>query len=249
MTTVQSVVRAFSVLQALTAGPSGVSEISASTELPKSTVSRLLATLEDVGAVERSSEGMLYRLGSGLSDITGTVHAPRNLGRAVLPHLETLSKRLGEASGLSVPDSYSVQYVRQVESPDPVQVRDYSGLSLPMHVGPSGLVMMAQWPRENIQHYLMRPLEAFTAKTVTDPAAITRRLDRFRIDGYAWVYEEFAEGINSVAAPVIDAKGAPIAAIHVHGPAFRFPGRASPEEIAEVLVDETRRFMLRAELT
>ena len=249
MATVQSVVRAFSVLQALAAGPSGVSEISATTELPKSTVSRLLATLEDVGAVERSTEGMLYRLGSGLSDITGTAHAPRNLGRAVLPHLETLSSRLGEASGLSVPDSYSVQYVLQIESPDPVQVRDYSGLSLPMHVGPSGLVMMAQWPLENVQHYLMRPLEAFTTKTVTDSAAITRRLARFRSDGYGWVYEEFADGINSVATPVTDANGAPIAAIHVHGPAFRFPGSRSPEEIAAVLVDETRRFMIRAELT
>lgn len=249
MATVQSVVRAFSVLQALSAGPSGVSDISANTDLPKSTVSRLLSTLEDLGAVERSTEGMLYRLGSGLSDITGTTNAPRNLGRAVQPHLETLSRELGEATGLSVPDSYSVHYVLQVESPDPIQVRDYSGLSLPMHVGPSGLVMMAQWPLEYIQHYLMRPLEAFTTKTVTDPSAIAQRLARFKADGFGWVYEEFAEGINSVATPVIDPNGAPIAAIHVHGPAFRFPGDRPPEEIAAVLTEEARKFMLRSELT
>ena len=248
MATVQSVVRAFSVLRALSAGPSGVSDISANTDLPKSTVSRLLATLEDLGAVERSSEGMLYRLGSGLADITGTGTAPRNLGRIALPHLENLAREVGEASGLSVPDSYAVHYVLQVESPDPVQVRDYSGLSLPMHVGPSGLVMMAQWPLEYIQHYLMRPLEAFTTRTVTDPTAITERLARFKSDGYGWVFEEFAEGINSVATPIIDSDGVPLAAIHIHGPAFRFPGERSPEEIASLLVDEARRFMMRAEL-
>lgn len=247
MATVQSVVRAFSILEALSTGPAGVSEIGAQTDLPKSTVSRLLSTLEHIGAVDRLMEGTNYRLGSGLIEILGTSGAPKTLGRSVQPHLEQLAIKSGEAAGLAVPDSYSVQYVTQVESPDPVQVRDYSGLSLPMHVGPSGLVIMSRWPLELLQHYLVRPLEAFTRHTVIDPVAIIERLEMFRAAGYGWIYEEFAEGINSVAAPLLDRRGSPIGAIHIHGPAFRFPGTRDPAEIGALLVEEVRRYSLRVD--
>lgn len=102
---------------------------------------------------------------------------------------------------------------------------------------------------ELVQHYLMRPLEAFTPKTVTDPTAILERLERFREDEYGWVYEGFAEGINSIAAPILDKRGAPIGAIHVHGPSFRFPGSTEPRKIAKLLTEEVRRFALRSEIT
>jgi len=49
------------------------------------------------------------------------------------------------------------------------------------------------------------------------------------VSGYAWGLEEYAEGINSVAAPVRDGAGHAIAAIHVHGPAYRFPARGAEE--------------------
>jgi DNA-binding IclR family transcriptional regulator len=62
MSTVQSVERAFEVLRSLSAGPAGVSEIAERTDLPKSTVSRLLSTLVDVGAVERRDEPGEYGL-------------------------------------------------------------------------------------------------------------------------------------------------------------------------------------------
>ena len=63
MSTVQSVERAFSVLRALAGGPAGVSEVAARTGLPKSTVSRLLGTLVELGAVEQSEQLGVYGLG------------------------------------------------------------------------------------------------------------------------------------------------------------------------------------------
>jgi DNA-binding IclR family transcriptional regulator len=58
---------------------------------------------------------------------------------------------------------------------------------------------------------------------MTDPTALRERLARVREDGYAWVHEEFADGLNSVAAPVIGPGGDAVAAVHVHGPTYRFP--------------------------
>jgi IclR family acetate operon transcriptional repressor len=135
----------------------------------------------------------------------------------------------------------------QVESPNPVQVRDYTGLTVPMHVGPSGLCVMAQWPEEEVERYLSRPLDAYTSKTIVDPARIRKRLESIRDAGHCWVHEEFAEGINSVAAPVLaDGRGA-LGAIHVHGPAYRFPIEGSEGHIASVVMDAAERFSARTD--
>jgi DNA-binding IclR family transcriptional regulator len=237
---VQSIDRAFAVLSALAVAPAGITDISARTDLPKSTVARLLATLEGLQAVERVESGR-YRIGLGLLHLAGAVDANAAIASAVVPHLTGLAGSLGEAAGFAVPTGYEVHYLAQIESPNAVQVRDYTGLKVPMHVGPSGLCMMSQWPKEDVDRYLRRPLEAYTKQTVVDPAQIRRRLQAVRREGHCWVFEEFAEGINSVAAPVTDGGGRIVGAIHVHGPAYRFPNDDAAD-IAQAVMDAARRF-------
>lgn len=244
MANVQSIERAFGILQALAVRPAGVSDVAKAVDLPKSTASRLLATLEAVGAVERTDDGG-YRVGSGLQELAGSVDSTVAMATAVRPHLDHLSSILGEATGLTMPDGFSAVFVAQVESPNPVQVRDYTGLSLPMHVGPGSLVIMSEWPAEQVARYLSRPLQAFTRFTVTDPELILKRLAAIREDGHCWIHEEFAEGINSVAAPVRDGGGRVIAAISAHGPSYRFPEVGEAERIAERVKAAARRFSLQ----
>jgi DNA-binding IclR family transcriptional regulator len=116
-----------------------------------------------------------------------------------------------------------------------------------MHVGPSGLCVMAQWPSEEVERYLSRPLEAYTPHTVVDPTQIRRRLAEIRNTGHFWIHEEFAEGINSVAAPVLADGGRALGAIHVHGPAYRFPAEGQADSIAAVVVEAATRFSSRTE--
>ena len=220
---VQSVERAFLILESLSVSPAGVSEMAVRVGLAKSTVSRLLTTLEGIGAVDRVEGSWDYKIGTGIVDLLGGLDAAVTLAAAVAPHLSRLAGTLGEAAGFSVPDGYRVRYVAQVDTDTPVQVRDWTGSTLPMHVVPSGLVIMAQWPDERLERYLDRDLEVFTPKTVVKPDMIRDRLIGIRDSGVAWALEEFAEGINSVAAPVVDSSGRALGAIHVHGPAFRFP--------------------------
>lgn len=246
MAIVQSIERAFHVLRALAVGPAGVSELAVTVDLPKSTVARLLGTLEAVNAVERTDEGG-YRIGSGLQELAGSVDSTIALATMVRPHLEHLSSILGEASGLTLPEGFSAVYIAQVESPNPVQVRDYTGLSLPMHVGPGSLVIMSEWPDDLLARYLSRPLQAYTPFTVTDPELILKRLAAIRDDGHCWIHEEFAEGINSVAAPVRNRDGRVIGAISAHGPSYRFPQVSEAERIADRVKAAARRFSLQLE--
>ena len=73
------------------------------------------------------------------------------------------------------------------------------------------------------------------------PARIKRRLASIRRDGHVWTVGEFDDGITSVAAPVVDAHGATIAAIHCHGPSYRFPGDADVAIITAHVTDAARK--------
>jgi len=73
-------------------------------------------------------------------------------------------------------------------------------------------------------------------ETLVDPDAVRERLREVRRDGYSWVNEEFDEGINSVAAPIADASGEVVAAVHLHGPSYRFPAAGSEGQLADLVV-------------
>lgn len=245
MSTVQSVERAFAVLDIVAGGASGITEIASQAMLPKSTVARLLGTLELLQAVERIDDGTEYRIGPRVVQMAGPLEAHAYLATAVQPHLERLSQLLGEATGFAVPNGYSVRNVSQVESPNPVQVRDYTGLVVPGHIGSPGLAMMSLWPDAELDHYLKRSLDRYTPHTMTDPDQLRVRLKQIRQDGYAWVHEEFAEGISSVASCLLDDDGHVLGTIHSHGPTYRFPEEGQAVAIGELVRDTARQIFSR----
>ncbi|MBA2741927.1 MAG: IclR family transcriptional regulator [Actinobacteria bacterium] len=232
---VQSVERAFAILDAVATRPAGVTALADRLDLPKSTVARLLSSLEDLGAVERA-DGRRWRVGPSVEAFARSVPQERSLAALARPELVDLVAALGEDAGLGLPDGYDVLYVEQVECDHPVQVRDWTGTRAPLHTVPSGLVLLADWPAEAIAGYLAHDLAALTPQTVIDAEQLRARLEDVRRSGYAWGLEEYAEGINSVAAPIHDASGNAIAAIHVHGPAYRFPSRGSESRVTEAVV-------------
>lgn len=232
MSSVQSIDRAFVLLRCLSGGPAGVTEIADRVGLPKSTVSRLLSTLESIGAVEQISAGGRYRVGQAMADIAAATLPGTNLLAAARSHLVELMQETGEATGLSVVTNLEVEYIDQVESLNPVQIRDWTGERAPMHVVSSGLIFLAHSPAAQIDEYLGRALVSCTPRSMTDPQQIRKRLADVRKNNVVWVYEEFLEGMNSVAAPVRDEHDHVIAAIHAHGPAYRFPAAGKADHIA-----------------
>ncbi len=238
---VQSVDRAFSVLRALVPGAAGVTEIAERVGLPKSTVSRLLSTLEVLGAVEQVEAGGTYRIGSTMVELASAALPGRTLAASARPQLLELARATGESSGLSVPEWPDMVYLDQVNPDSELQVRDWTGERIPMHAVPSGQVVLAGASDAELGEYLSRPLVAFTPRTVVRRDALRRRLAEVRERGYAWAVEEFAEGLSSVAAPVRNGNGRVIAALHVYGPAYRLPGDRDPDELGAWVVEAADR--------
>jgi DNA-binding IclR family transcriptional regulator len=238
---VQSIERAFAVLGALAGGPIGVTEVADRADLPKSTAARMLASLAREGAVEQLPGESRYRLGPRIDSLASGLHGARRLAVIARPYLTELAEAIGEVAGLSVPEGDTMHYVDQVDSDHPVGVRDWTGSRIALHAVSSGLAVLAHRSVAAQEAYLAQPLERFTDRTVTDVAAVRARLRRAVQDGVVWTDGEFAEGIASVAAPVADDRGEVIAAVHVHGPSYRFPERGRQAEVAEHVVTTANR--------
>ena len=236
MSRVQSIERAFAVLGAVSDGPIGVTDVADRVRLPKSTVARLLASLAREGAVEQVPGESRYRLGPLVTTLASASSPERRLIAAARPALEALATSLGEAAGLSVRDGREVLYIDQVSVEHEVQVRDWTGTRAPLHAVSSGLVFLASAEPADVEAYVAGGLERLTPRTSTNAAALFRRLDGVRRDGYAWVRDEFADGIASVAAPIA-VGGSVVAALHVHGPSYRFPPARGSDRIGRQVAD------------
>jgi DNA-binding IclR family transcriptional regulator len=210
-------------------------------DLPKSTVARLLATLEEEGAVERRHDGLTYRIGPTLRGLAASIDGSIGLVDLVRPSLTRLAAITNETAGFAVAEGNQVHYLAQVDSDRNVQVRDWSGELIPMHLVPSGLVMLAHRSSEQIDRYVSGVLESTTAKSLTNPDRLIARLHDVRRTGHAWGRGEFDEAINSVGTAVIDGAGEVIGAVHIHGPAFRFPEPGDDDRIADLVMDAAGR--------
>lgn len=230
MSNVQSVERALAILRYLAATEAGVSQIAGAVGLPKSTVSRLLATLHDGGAVTVSTGR--YTIGPLIGRLAVGTGRHGELVTLARPYLAGLVDAFGEDAGVSVLDAGDVLYLDQLSSDAAVQLRDWTGERVPPHCVSSGLVLLAHAPTATRDRALEGPLPRLTAKTMVAPGRLRRRLDAVARRASEWVYGEFAADINSVAAPVFDGDGEVVAALHVHGPSYRFPADRDPEQIA-----------------
>jgi len=238
---VQSVDRAFAVLRQVAREPGGISDVARAVDLPVSTVARLLGTLESVGAVVRIGDSGSYGIGAGIRALAATASTTELLVARAHPVLAALVTRTGETSGLSVLEGEEVVYLDHVETANEVTLRDWTGARLPLHVVSSGLVLLAAQPPAFVAAYLSQPLVRLTGATMIQPARLERRLATIRRQGHAWTTGEFDDGITSVAAPVVDAQGATIGAIHCHGPSYRFPARGDTDVITTYVTDAARR--------
>lgn len=218
----QSIERAFAILRTLAVGPSGVTELANRVDLPKSTVARLLNALETERAIEQDQVGGEYRLGPVIEEIAGGSSQGRSLIAAAQPFLVDLSERTDEASGLDIIEGRQVQFIDMVESGQDVQIRNWTGESGPAHALSAGIAILAHMSESDLRSYIDGGFEQMTLHTLSTAEELCDRLTQARSAGYVWVYEEFAEGINSVAAPVFGPDGV-VAALRIHGPTYRFP--------------------------
>jgi DNA-binding IclR family transcriptional regulator len=228
---VQSLDRALEILRLLSSEPEmRVTDLARRLEVHKSTVFRLLSTLEEHGLVEQNPRTERYRLGYGLVRLAGAVVAELDLARASRPVLEELAVRTGETVNLAVLQADQVVNIDQIAAPNLVVNVNWVGKHTPLHATSNGKVLLAFLPEDERGRLLGRSLARLTPRTITDPRILDKQLRRVLEDGYAFTLEELEVGLNAVAAPVRTANGRVQAAVSVAGPAYR----VTPQRLAEL---------------
>lgn len=221
---VQSVDRALSVLTVLArAGESGVTEIARELGVHKSTVFRLVATLEAHDLVEQHAERGKYRLGVGILRLAGATNARLDVVQEARSIARDLAATTGETVNLAILSETSALYVDQVAGPSGLQPHNWVGQRIPLHATSNGKVLLSELSAEELGHHVPR-LESFTANTVTSRAELRSQLLGVRQAGFAVAVDELEVGLTAVAAPVRDAYGDLVASLSVSGPTFRIDG-------------------------
>ena len=235
---VQSIERAFTLLRSIAEYADGVSvsDLARQTDLHKSTVSRLVISLEAEGAVVR--ENGLLRIGNGIAALVSQSPFSFALKTLAHPFLEKLADITSETAGLCVPDGTAAHYIDQVSSKRTVQIRDWTGERMPYMTTSAGKIFLAFAAEKKVERFLAETvMESQAPNTITDPVAFRERLKSVREQGYDWAYEEYTEGLVVITGPVFDPVGDVIASIYVCGPIFRFPPEKQKPRITQMVVD------------
>jgi IclR family transcriptional regulator, acetate operon repressor len=228
---VQSLDRALEILKLLGSEPEmRVTDLARRLEVHKSTVFRLLATLQEHGLVDQNPSTERYRLGYGLVRLAGSVVAELDLARTARGVLEELALRTGETVNLAILQGDQVVNIDQIAAPNLVVNVNWVGKQTPLHATSNGKVLLARLPEDERRRLLSRTLPRLTPRTITDPRILEKQLRRVVEEGYAFTLEELEVGLNAVAAPVFAADGRVLAAVSVAGPAYR----VTPQRLTEL---------------
>lgn len=217
--TVQSVARAFSLLEALSAsgGEASLASIAARTGLAVPTAHRLLGTLYHLGYV-RQLEDRRYALGASLISLGRQAVPP--LADAAQPLLRRLEDRFHETANFAVLDGDLVLYAAQVASRQRMRMFTEIGRRVLPHSTGVGKAMLSTMPERQVRALITRTgLPRFTPQTITDEEAFITDLRRARGRGFAADDNEQEVGVRCIAVSV-QGLGQP-AAVSVSGPAAR----------------------------
>lgn len=235
--TVRAVERALDVLLCFAAGGEwGLTEIAGRVGLHKSTVHRLLATLEDKGFVIRDEATDKYRLGLSVLELSAHLSREDDPSVVLLPEMERLRDRLGETISIYIRDRTERVRIQAVQSTQAIRRVAAVGARMPLSVGASSKVLLAF--ADTVERNAVMSDPAWPQSVDRD--AFISQLDEIVAAGYATSFEEREPGAAAVSAPIFNRSGKLVAALSVSGPSNRLtPDRM--HEFAPAIMEAARR--------
>ncbi|MDZ8274867.1 IclR family transcriptional regulator [Microbacterium aquimaris] len=229
----QGLVRALRILRTLgtTDRAMGLADLSLALELPKSTLVRLLAVLEEQEFVYRTGNPPKYTVGHAVLEISETYRRQADTAEVAAPHLRELAAITGLTANIGVLEGRWVLHVC-VEEPDrPLRFRSSAGSLDHTYCTGLGKLLLSRIPADRVDDHLpAEPLPSFTPHTLTTRADLETEFDRIRERGYSLDDQERDLGVICLAVPVPSDTDVNVA-VSVSGPA----GELSPERREQLL--------------
>ncbi|WP_404429650.1 IclR family transcriptional regulator [Microbacterium lacus] len=189
-------------------------EIGRRAGLPGSSAHRIVGELVETGLLERDDDRRI-RIGMRLWELATRSSQALRLRQASMPAMERVQSRVREHTQLAILEQDEALFLERLSAPDSGANVTRIAARLPLHASSSGLVLLAFGERDLQERILAAPLPPLTRETITDPAALRRKLAEVRTLGHA-VAPGFIETVSTgVAVPVRDETGTVAAALSV----------------------------------
>lgn len=216
-------------------------------QLPKPTIHRLFATLEDEGYLQRELDGRTYTVGARFRRMSLHTLSSLRVRTARLAVLGELAETIGETCNIAVPDRHVMIYLDRVETKWPLRIQLPVGTQVPFYCTASGKMYLSTLADNHLKRYLgSTRLAEHTPRTLTDPMRLHEELLATRARGYSQDNEEFMDGMIALAVPINDDLGRLVSTLSFHAPTQRLsleqaqehlaPLRAAARALSELLV-------------
>ncbi|WP_162606703.1 IclR family transcriptional regulator [Jiangella asiatica] len=216
--------RGLALLELLASGaePKTLVQISDETGLPKSTLVRLLAVLNEMDYVVRVDDRPSYRLGHKVLRLSNAYMSSLDLSVVADRYLAPLAVRTGQTANLGMLDGDQVIHVGVHEPDRPIRFRASPGVRDHSYCTGLGKMLLSRLEADQVAaHVPPGPFERFTDDTITTMDELVRELRRIQRRGYAFDDNERSVGLRCVAVPV-EVDGECLAAVSVSGPSGEF---------------------------
>lgn len=234
---VRSVERALDILLCFAdATELGLTEIAKKVNLHKSTVFRILSSLESRGFIIRNAKTEKYRLGYRIWELAASFDRSDDPYSLMLSEMEALRDTLGETISLYIREGKERIRIHAVQSNQIVRRFAQVGARMPLSVGASSKVLVAYAEPELLEELLADP----DWPSNIDKDAYVAYLEQIRKQGYATSAEEREPGVSAIAAPIFDRSGKIFAALAVSGPVNRLTFEKM-KEISPQVIEAAKR--------
>jgi len=237
-----AVERALAMLEAVALDPDGLSNaaISRKLDIPKSSASYILRTLESRGYLTRDAESGRYRVGLKILSLSRGALGGRDVRGVALPIMRHLTLQTGLTCHLAVLDGPDAVYIEKVEPEGFIRMDTWVGRRMRVHATSVGKAIVAYIPREQLEAIVRKSgMERRTPKTIVTLPRLLKELEKVRAQGSAVDDEENNMGARCVAAPIFDERGAIEASLGLSGTTQQVSPQTMPR-ILEALKDAAR---------
>lgn len=224
--------RLLALLEAFAHGEGALrlSEISRRADLSLTTTHRLVHELLAWDGLELDTCGR-YRLSAKFLELASASTRGLRLRETALPYLVDLQRRTGLTIHLAVRNGLNVMNLEALRLHPNYGGENRIGGSLPLHIGGTGLVLLAYAPPGFVELYVREPLESYTRTTIADVPTLLATLEQIRREGYAIARHTPVEDRGMVSAPVMNAEGE----IHAAVGLICWLDRHDPERYVELV--------------
>ncbi|ARQ74539.1 IclR family transcriptional regulator [Pseudomonas fragi] len=218
-----------------------LADIAVAADISKSSAQRMVHTLEELGYVRKHPQSRRFQLTPKVMEIGYNYLAADILVDVANPYLAELNQITGETVNLTEPDGLDMVYVSRFVAPKFIPIHMPIGSRIPMYCTGGGRAYLSGLADDEIRRVLQdSPLTELTRYTLTDAEAIFERVLASRKQGYATNKEEMFLGDMTLAAPIFNNNGLPVAAVHVVVPSSRWTLQDAEDKLASSVIQCAR---------